>query len=49
VAVKLVKVDQLTDLRVVAVVIVAFLLLTLAKVHPAFVILGAAAFGALVK
>jgi chromate transporter len=49
VALKLVKGDQLMDLRVVVVIVAAFLLLILAKVHPAFVILGAAAFGALVQ
>jgi chromate transporter len=49
VALKLVKVDQLMDLRVVAVTVAAFLLLILAKVHPAFVILGAAVFGALIR
>jgi chromate transporter len=49
VAVRLVHVNQLTDLKVLAVVIVAFLLLVVAKIHPAFVIIAAAVYGALVK
>jgi chromate transporter len=49
VAVKLVHVSQLADVRVLAVIVAAFLLLIVAKAHPAFVILGAAAFGALVQ
>jgi chromate transporter len=49
VAIKLVDARHLLDLKVLAVVVTAFLLLTLAKVHPAFVILGAAIFGALVN
>jgi len=49
VAVNLVHVKQLMDLKVLVAVIAAFLLLVVAKVHPALVIVAAAIYGALVK
>jgi chromate transporter len=49
IAVKLVDTSRLTDLKVLPVVIVAFLLLRLTSVHPAFIIIGAALYGGLVR
>ena len=49
VAVKLVDKSHLIDLRVAPVVIIAFLLLTLTRVHPAFIIIGAALYGGLIR
>jgi chromate transporter len=49
VAVRLVDVHRLVEFKVLPVVVAAFLVLTLTKVHPAFVIIGAAAYGALIR
>jgi chromate transporter len=49
IAVKLVDTSRLTDLKVLPVVIVAFLLLRLTSVHPAFIIIGAALYGGLLR
>lgn len=48
IATRLVDTTRLLEPRVLFVVIVAFLLLTATKVHPAFVILGAALYGGLI-
>ena len=49
IAVKLMDTSRLTDLKVLPVIIVAFLLLRLTSVHPAFIIVGAALYGGLVR
>ena len=49
VAVKLVDTSRLTDLRVLPVVIGAFLLLRMTPVHPAIIIIGAALYGGLLR
>ena len=49
IAIKLVDTSHLLDLKVLPVVVVSFLLLTLTKVHPAFVIIGAALYGGLTR
>ncbi len=45
IAIKLTDAHQLLDVRVLPVVVVSFLLLILTKVHPAFIIVGAAIYG----
>jgi chromate transporter len=49
IALKLVDTNRLTDLRVLPVVVMAFLLLRLTSIHPALVIVGAALYGGLVR
>ena len=49
IAIKLVDTSHLLNLKVLAAVVVAFLLLVVAKIHPALVIVAAAIYGALVK
>jgi len=49
IAVKLVDTSRLADLKVLPVVIVAFLLLWLTSVHPALIIIGAALYGGLLR
>jgi chromate transporter len=49
IAVKLVDAGHLFSIRVLPVVVVAFLLFTLTRVHPAFIILGAALYGGLLR
>lgn len=49
VAIKLVDAGRLLDAKILPVVIVSFLLLTLTKIHPAFMIIGAAIYGGLVR
>lgn len=49
VAVKLVDTSRLADLKVLPVVIVAFLLLRLTPVHPALILIGAALYGGLLR
>jgi chromate transporter len=49
IAVKLVDAGHLFSIRVLPVVVVAFLLFTLTRVHPAFIIIGAALYGGLVR
>jgi len=49
IAIKLVDASHLLELKVLIAVIVAFLLLAVAKVHPALVIVAAAIYGAVVK
>jgi chromate transporter len=49
VAIKLVNISGLLQLKVLVTVVAAFLLLAVAKVHPALVIVAAAIYGALVK
>ena len=49
IAIKLVDARGLLELRVLVAVVAAFLLLAVAKVHPALVIVAAAIYGALVK
>lgn len=49
IAIKLVDTSHLLDLKVLPVVVVSFLLLTLTKVHPALVIIGAALYGGLAR
>jgi len=48
-ALKLVDTGRVADLRVLPVVVIAFLLLRLTPVHPALVIVGAALYGGLVR
>jgi chromate transporter len=49
IATRLVDTSRLLEPRVLFVVILAFLLLTVTKVHPAFIILGAAFYGGLIR
>ncbi len=49
IALKLVDVRGLIDLKVLPVVVVTFLLLMLTKIHPALVILGVAFYGGIMK
>jgi chromate transporter len=49
IALKLVDTSRLADLRVLPVVVIAFLLLRLTPVHPALIIVGAALYGGLVR
>ena len=49
IGIRLVDKGQLLTPKVLVVVIISFLLLTLTKVHPAFVILGAALYGGLIS
>jgi chromate transporter len=49
IAVKLVDASHLFSIKVLPVVVVAFLLLTLTRVHPAFIIVGAALYGGLLR
>jgi len=49
IAIKLVDVKGLVDLKVLPVVIVSFLLLTLTRIHPALVIIGAALYGGFLR
>ena len=49
VAVKLVDSSHLLDVKILPVVVVSFLLLTLTRVHPAFMIIGAAIYGGFVR
>jgi chromate transporter len=49
VAIKLVDASHLIQLKVLAAVVAAFLLLVVAKVHPALVMVAAAIYGALVR
>lgn len=49
IAIKLVDASHLLELKVLAAVVVAFLLMVVAKVHPALVIVAAAIYGALVR
>jgi chromate transporter len=49
IALKLVDRSHLVDLKVLPVVIVAFLLMMLTKIHPALIIVGAAIYGGLFK
>jgi chromate transporter len=49
VALKIVDKSHLVDLKVLPVIIVAFLLMMLTKVHPALIIVGAALYGGLVR
>lgn len=48
IALKLVDTSRVGDLRILPVVIVAFLLLRLTRIHPALVIIGAALYGGLI-
>ena len=45
IAIKLLDTSHLLDIKVLPVLIIAFLLMTLTKVHPAIVIIGAALYG----
>jgi chromate transporter len=49
IAIKLVDASHLLQLKVLVAVVAAFLLLVVAKVHPALVIVAAAVYGALVR
>jgi chromate transporter len=49
IALRLVTWDRLVEWKTLPVVIVAFLLMMLTKVHPALIIIGAALYGGLVK
>ena len=49
IGIRLVDKGQLLAPKVLVVVIISFLLLTLTKVHPAFVIMGAALYGGLIS
>jgi chromate transporter len=49
IAVKLVDKSHLLDLKYLPVIVVSFLVLTLTRIHPAFVIVGAALYGGLLK
>jgi chromate transporter len=45
IAIKLLDTSHLLDVKVLPVLIIAFLLMTLTKVHPAIVIIGASLYG----
>ena len=49
VAIKLVDASRLLDVKILPVVVVSFLLLTLTRVHPAFIIIGAAIYGGFMR
>jgi chromate transporter len=49
IAIKLMDASHLLDVKVLAVVIAAFLLLTFTRIHPALVIIGAALYGGLIR
>jgi len=49
IAMKLVDTTRLLEFKILPVVIVSFLLLTLTKIHPAFVVIGAALYGGLMR
>jgi len=49
IAIKLVDAGHLLDVKILPVVIISFLLVTLTNVHPAFMIIGAAIYGGLLR
>jgi chromate transport protein ChrA len=49
IAVKMVKIDNLTQFKYVAVILISLALFTLTKIHPAFIIIGAAFYGGIIN
>jgi chromate transport protein ChrA len=49
IAIKLIDTNQVTQLKYLVIIVVSFVLFTLTKVHPAFIIIGACAYGAMLR
>ena len=49
IAVKMVNVGNLTQLKYIVVLVLSFVLFTLTKIHPAFIIIGAAVYGGIMN
>jgi chromate transporter len=49
IAIKMVKVDNLKQFKYIIVIIISFAFFTLTKIHPAFIIIGAALYGGIMS
>jgi chromate transporter len=49
IAIKMIKIDNLTHFKYIAVILISFVLFTLTKIHPAFIIIGAALYGGIMN